>query len=231
MAKNNKIEFFSYVEGVADTHPIIPARELSFKWVKLLTEDYKRNINERNHIRKCPGIFDILGTGYVVPLPWDVNIKLDDTGFGYELPGQYLPQMTGTEQLVGPHKNIPGIDRLCLKFCTPWHVIAPCKFVVIPIPYPDMKGFESVHGILDPEKSTELNAQVWWNTNGIVNLKAGTPMMQIIPLSDEKFSHTVRDATEKDKQWVKRRLYLSQHSFQHPFHLMAKAYNKFFSRG
>lgn len=225
----SNLQFFSFTEGVADTYPIIPAKELEFKWVKLLTEDYKRS-TERQHIRKCPGIFDILGTGYVVTLPWDINIRLDSKGFGYDLPGQHLPKITGTESLVGVHKNIPGIDRLVLKICTPWHVIANCKFAIIPIPYPDSNVFEACHGILDPEKSTELNAQVFWNKSGEVLLKAGTPLMQIIPLTEKKTTYTVRDATDKDKQWVNRRFYLSQHSFQYPYKLVREAYRNFFQK-
>ena len=58
-------------------------------------------------------------------------------------------------------------------------------------------------------------------------LKAGTPMCQLIPLSSEKFDLEVRDATDADKEWLQKRLYVNNHTFVVKRPAIKAAYNNF----
>jgi hypothetical protein len=245
--KKNKIIFFSAIDGVAETNPIQEASKFKFNWVEAAKEDYRKRADELKgknpHIYRCPGIFDLMSTGYIVPLSWDVIIETqgDDAEFSWTLPTGIFEKMLNSKIVDGhfpegiakhlPKK--PGSLSAIVKINSPWHVVAPegVKFLVIPLPYPDDFSFEHTHGILDPSISTETNLQFRWNKlNGTHMLKAGTPMCQLIPLSSEKFDLEVRDATEEDKEWLKKRLYINNHTFVVKRPSIKAAYTKFLSR-
>lgn len=241
-----KIQFFSTVDGLSDLFPIIPAREYRPSWISDAKNHYKsifNSSNEKNlHIYKCPGIFDIMSEGYIVPLPWDIAIETDHTdskNFKWTIPSGLLEDKLGNELIKGHFapdvQSLPNrpysLDTI-IKFNTPWYVVAPrdVKFLVIPIPYSENWQFESVHGILDPGYSAEVNVQVRWNLkNGRHVIKAGTPMCQLIPLSNEEFELEVRTATEKDKKWIQKRDYFFNFSFLFKRNLMKKMYHKFWN--
>jgi len=89
-----KIEFFSYVQGAADTFPIIHARNKMPTWVDQARQHYKvtaarlKDHGRFPHLYRCPGIFEILGEGYYVTMPWDVIIetKGDPWNFKWTIP-------------------------------------------------------------------------------------------------------------------------------------------------
>jgi hypothetical protein len=226
-----KIEFFSYVQGVADTFPVIHARNKMPTWVDQVRQHYKvtaarlKDHGRFPHLYRCPGIFEILGEGYYVTMPWDVIIetKGDPWNFKWTIPSEELSELMGGIPLVVPHKEAselmptpPGAMATIIKISTPWHIKAPpgLKFLVLPVSYPDTFEFEHVPGILDPGVSSEINLQIrWYVTNGIHTLKAGTPVAQIIPLSEKTYEMICRDATSWDNLWVTKRRFLNNFSF------------------
>lgn len=240
-----KITFFSIVDGVADAFPIAAAREFKFDWVAAVKTAYKSKMEKNKHTRfshlaRCPGVFDLLNTGYIIPMPWDVTIETDGDmlNFAWHMPSKDIEDLYNTPLVTGHMPNgiaehLPtrpfSLDSI-IKLNLPWHIIAPpgVKFIMIPIPYPDSFEFENVIGILDPSVSSEINLQLRWNvTNGIHTIKAGTPMVQLIPLTDEKFQLEVRNQTEKDKQWILKRRYLNNCTFFMNRSLVSKIYHKF----
>jgi len=226
-----KIEFFSYVQGVADISPIIPARNKMPGWVDRTRQHYKvtaaklKDHGRFPHLYKCPGIFEILGEGYYVTMPWDVIIETngDPYNIKWTVPSEELATLMGGIQLVTPHKEAsellptpPGSLASIVKISTPWHLKAPAglKFLILPVSYSDSFEFEHVPGILDPGLSSEINLQLrWYVTNGVHTIKAGTPMAQIIPLSEKTYQMVCRNATAWDNLWVTKRRFLNNFSF------------------
>ena len=242
-----KIQFFSTIDGMADLFPIIPASEYKPAWVSEARAHYKAVVSDAveektTHIYRCPGIFDIMSKGYIVPLPWDIAIETradDSKNFKWTIPSGELENRLHNELLkghFGPNvqflpKRPYSLDTI-IKFNTPWYVVAPkdVKFIVIPIPYNENWQFESVTGILDPGYSAEVNVQVRWNLkNGKHIIKAGTPMCQLIPLSNEEFELEVRTANENDKKWIEKRDYFFNFGFLFRRNLMKKMYHKFWN--
>lgn len=240
-----KIICFSSVDGVADAFPIDHARNFKFKWVDTVRKDYKEAAEKNqykkfNHLARCPGVFDLMNTGYIIPMPWDITIETDGDGmnFAWSLPTKDIEDLFESPIITGhmPNgiaKNLPtrpfSLDSI-IKLNTPWHIITPpgVKFIMVPIAYPDSFEFENVIGILDTSISSEVNLQLRWNvTNGIHTIKAGTPMVQLIPLTDEKFVLEVRNQTEKDKQWLKKRRYLNNCTYFMKRTMIQSVYHKF----
>jgi hypothetical protein len=242
-----KITFFSQINGVADAFPIDHAKNFSFKWVSRVRDDYKSAVEKAQtkftHLARCPGIFDLLSTGYIVPMPWDLKIEThedDPVDFAWQFPTPDIEHLMNGVPIEGhtPLKIAkylpvkPGTLETIIKINTPWHAIVPegVKFLIIPIPYPDEFIFESHIGILDSSISSELNFQLRWNiTNGVHTIKAGTPMCQLIPLSPEPFELEVRNATQQDLEWVKKRQYLNAATFILKRPMLQRVYKKFFN--
>jgi hypothetical protein len=246
-----KITFFTTVDGVQDVYPIIRAKDYRPNWITSAKDSYiKRKQkaeaeNERfTHIYRCPGIFDLMSKGFIVPMMWDVIVETNGDGesFSWAVPSGELGIMASTNKVVEGHmaRSIaetlpkrPGYLKSLVKFNSPWHIVAPpdVKFIIIAVPYPDPEDaiFEQVPGILDPGLSTELNPQGYWKIlNGKHTVRAGTPMFQIIPLTDEEFELEVKHAGEKEIAWTKKRNYFFHLTFVFKRALMKTQYAKHF---
>lgn len=242
-----KIIFFNYIDGVAQTYPIIESKNQKFNWVKSARDSYveslKKAEGERfDHIYQCPGIFEIMEKGYIVPMPWDVMVETngDRYGFKWTLPSKELSELNTTplihghmaDGLAATLPKDPSALESIVKFNTSWHVVAPrgIKLLVLPIPYPDDFSFEMVPGILDPGYSTEINFQLKWKIlNGKHIVKAGTPMCQIIPLTGKKLDLEVRTANDNDRRWLKVKKFLFGHNFTPKRNLWKEKYLKHFN--
>lgn len=234
----HKIEFFSSVPGLAETFPIRPAKEILPKWVHVARADYLKQKDKREiHIFKCPGIFELFGTGFILPAWHDFEVECNEIGFRVTVPDGSLNDLLGKETLQSQHAD--GVAKFLpkrpwsvasiLKINTPWHLMAPkgVKFLMIPLPYTDDFRFESCSGILDPGISSELNVQGYWNEkSGKHLIKAGTPLVQIIPMTEKSYDFVVRDKTEKDDLWLTKRKYLNFFGFMFNRPKIKEAYER-----
>lgn len=108
MFKRKKwIRFAALDEGVADLHPIFPARKLHRKWrtdaLKQQRVEERRcpwlraqNLWKRtmrpdesvpelwNHAVTCPALHAIMDSGYIIPAPADFIINMDGEGVNFE---------------------------------------------------------------------------------------------------------------------------------------------------
>lgn len=224
-----KIEFFTTIPGLASACPITPARSYAPSWAHAMREDYKRQskgrIDRINHTYRCPGIFDLLRTGYLISMPWDIIIETngDPWNFKWTVPDGTLSELMNEVPLVQSHSEAakmlptpPGAMSTIIKLNTPWHLKAPkdLKFLILPLSYTDEFAYEHVPGVLDPALSVEINLLLrWYKTDGVFKIKAGTPLAHIIPLSGEQYELVCRDADTWDKLWLQKRKFLNNFSF------------------
>lgn len=223
-----KIEFVSSLPGVSDLYPIKYAKDVKSEWIIKAIEDLQNLKNtdiKYKHITKCPGIFDLFKTGYIVSMWYDVYIKTEKEkpGFSWRIADGDLIK-NSQMNIIDTHgdkitNHIPvrkGQLKDIVKINTPYQIIAPknLKFIFLPIAYPDHFDYESTIGILDPSISNELNIQLKWNIlEGEILIKAGTPLMQIIPLSNENFDIVCREETQREKMWRDKKRFFNTHTF------------------
>ena len=245
------IEFFSTIPGVAEAFPIIEAKHYKPDWTKSVIKDlaekkskfgkeFHYDSGRFTHLAYCPGIFDLFKTGYIVPMWYDVNVKTETNkpGFSWEIPDKHFGTLsdlkfidTHNERISSLIPKRKGTINNIVKISTPWNVIVPrgLKLLCLPISYPDHYDYESTTGLLDPSQSSEINIQMNWNVeNGTRLLKAGTPLMHIIPLSEKSFNLETRTATEKDLRWTKMQKYIKTFSFGPTRQLASKIYKRYF---
>lgn len=215
-----KVEFYSTIEGVKDAFPIKYAKECLPSWVGVAKQEYLANKKATN-IYRCPGITEILTSGFIVHAWTDIEISTDRDGrpmactpsIGLDdMLGGHVLQLGGQEMSKHVPKR-PWSHKEILKINTPWHVVAPkgAKLMMLPISYGNDFLYESTAGILDPAISNEINIQGYINGTGII--KAGTPIAHLIPMTTESCELVVRDMTDRDHSWVKKKKYLDLFSF------------------
>lgn len=243
------IEFFSTVPGVADAYPIIPASEFDANWIQTLKTEYintKQTDAKVPSLYKCPGIFDLFNYGFIVPAFTDITVETDNIkNIDVRVPSEKVSdifskkneadiiQFHSYENVAKHFPYKPNTFRALLKFNSPWNIVAPegIKFIVLPIAYPDEMVFEQTIGILDPAVSCEINAQMYWHKIGDKHLiKAGTPLLHIIPLTHEKVTFECRDATAHDMAWREKFMYYVSNSFNAKRGLLKKFYYKHFKK-
>ena len=230
------IEFFSTYSGVLDTWPIEPMSKAVPTWVRTARDDYVQNKDMRkSHIFRCSGIGDLYKTGYVVRAWHDFSVQATEHKMSVKTPSDHLDSIAvDIQHAEGIAKFLPrkpGASRNIIKCNTPWHVIAPCKFLMLPVAYADKTDFESCIGILEPSTSTEINVQLYWNKlDEIGTVKAGTPLCHLVPLSDKDYNYVVREATDKDKQWLEKRHYILNMSVVYNIQKMKNLFSRFWKK-
>jgi hypothetical protein len=230
----NKIEFFSSVEGVLDTFPILAAKDCLPKWINKARADYLQD-KQSASIFRCPGIVDIMTTGYIVTSWHDINIESTDAGVEAwsgstvleELLDKPTMQIQQGDSIAKYLPKRPWSNKDIIKINTPWHVKSKYKLLMIPIPYNDEFILESSVGILDPSISSEINIQSYVNCTGVVTIPAGTPLCQLIPITDDKVELLVREMNRSDKRWLQISKYINHMSTVLNRKQIKKAYNKY----
>ena len=179
--------------------PLIPAKEVNFKWIDKAREFYKTNNHERK-TTKCPGIFSVINTGWIHRTYMDVTIKTFGDGERVETTTQ-MDQLRATVQgkLIGEYvefhppyqygdfrNDTPNTLRTIIKIQTPWWADIPKGYslLMMPIPYNDDARFTASIGLLKGKQP--LNIQLNWHClNSTEVIKAGTPIGQMVLVKDE----------------------------------------------
>jgi hypothetical protein len=233
-----KIIFFSSVAGVSELFPVLPAKDFLPKWLQTARIEHMKGDKRDQTIVRCPGIIDVLTTGYVVTTWHDFDVTITDDKISLIIPDKALTELLNKDSLQiqssdGMAKHIPKrpwSQHSILKLNTPYQIIAPkgVRFLMIPLPYTDSFNFESNIGILDPAFSSELNVQGYLNFGkGTHHFKAGTPIAQIIPMTNENFEMICRDMTPEDERWLKKRSFLNNFSFVFNRNKVKDVYNNY----
>jgi hypothetical protein len=233
------IEFFSSVKGLAETHPIYPTKNFTPNWVKQSRSDFQKQ-EEKNapHLALCPGINDVQRSGFIVPAWCDFDIMSSEEGLQARFPpdledvfGGKVIQVQSGDSLAKFLPKRPWSNKDIIKINTPWHIKSKVKLLMIPIPYNDDLSLESTIGILDPDISNVINIQSYVNGFGVLSIKAGTPLCQLIPISDEEHKLIVRDANKKDIEFLEKSKYVNNLSFRLNRKAFKNLYRKFIGSG
>jgi len=227
--RRNKIEFFHNEPSIIDNFPVIESKDLKLNWTKKAREDFENHLKVGfgaktpyfTHLVRCPGIFDLFKYGYIIPLHKDVMIIPEgDTKFKwFSRPGRHSnttssadPRQQDNFRITAVPESVVNllpkpswVKNFIVKIDTGWNVIAPkgIKFITLPIAYPDTFNFTTSTGILNPAISTQVNFQLFWSgAPEETLLKAGTPLAQLIPLTEKKYQMVQRIMNKKDSEWI-----------------------------
>lgn len=225
LIKKPKIKFYSDFPEITEQYPIYPAREYKRKWVRDCAKSfakYRDKMGDKHSLitsTKCPGIRNIMESGYIVQSWFDFTIETDGKDFQVFYPEQlekHMQDIGYTNPLVNSFNtkysplNIPTGQSLphIIKIWTPYHFEVPDthELMVLPVQYDDNETFTACTGSISGFE-IDFNVHVYWhNTQGSAHVPAGTPLCQLVPIRrdkstivTEKSNNYVRDQVAKRK--------------------------------
>lgn len=218
-----KVKFYSSIPGVIENYPIIKASSYKRKWTYNAAEAFKETTkNLQNYqntltgVVKCPGVFDIMNSGWIVTAWCDfiIDVNRDYNTINWHVPPMMQSVTSGDDfnkpiitfiSTQNPAMSIPicGDDNHCLvKIHTPWTAEIPkgWSLLVLPVSYSDETRFKATEGILKPADHIEINPQLYWKViHGTELVKAGTPLCQIIPVKDNDIDFECLDFSDEQR--------------------------------
>lgn len=204
--KKSWLRFYSLDENVATLYPIVKSNEIDRKYNNMAGRR-DRSESGNQMVANCPGIKKIVNSGYVLRAPADFIIKTgpDIENFLWEVPFLFTKKsdkytIPGAEYYVNYHaewqtepiipKEGPKTDKPYLhsavKVETPWRVKASDDILLLqmPVAYNNENRFTAATGIVDPRYMHAIPVQLFWHIlEGEELVKAGTPLVQYIPIS------------------------------------------------
>ena len=195
--KNKPIELTAIVPSnyayANEYTPIRPARESFPKWWKNVeSSSFNWDLFDRKTtVKSCPGIINILTTGFIMPMWSDLALEWDKAGWKYKY--------SDGQSHLGIHNNnqIPEFyeDHLVFKISSPWFIRSPVSllynhpFYLVQTPFPFITPYgisptinshhstlNSTNAFLFAKKPLETRREL---------IKVSTPLLHIIPLTDK----------------------------------------------
>jgi hypothetical protein len=175
-----------------DLFPIVKAEEHVPDWYRKLPGKPGQDIK---NVRQCPAAKDLFTKGMLIPMWADYEITIDSDGSGSIDSGMTLNNIKPAEVHnlgVQAHGAWPGYSNV--KFASPWYIWCsePIEWAwTQPIWWQNNpKEFITVTGISEFRYQHECNINCLIKkpeSSIILNVRAGTPMAHLIPLTDREW--------------------------------------------
>lgn len=227
--KKSWVRFYSLDPNVAIAYPVINSSETDREWNGLGNTKRNRPEQGKQTVLNCPAIKQINNTGYVLCAPADFIIKTGPNveNISWETPFLFKRESDkytfgGTDYYISwhsPSQTEPLLPKeVCItnkphlhsavKVETPWRVKASDDILLlqIPVTYNNEHRFTAAVGILDPKYMHAVSVQLFWHVlEGEELVRAGTPLVQYIPISRSMLSKqgvelTVDSSTAIEKE-------------------------------
>tara|TARA_B100000035_G_scaffold308754_1_gene313924 strand:+ start:1583 stop:2419 length:837 start_codon:yes stop_codon:yes gene_type:complete len=226
-----KLIFFSTIKGDVDFFPITKMSAHRFNWQATAKEECVEVLKENpthTHYHRCPSFPLLNSMGAVIKLPFDIDFKkLDDGNVEWNVRGNPTISTADTFKelkIIEWHNkhNISESHSILgdgvLKINTSWMVACTdptIKILFLPIMTPDQDIFTAVGGALDLSKTAGfINIQGYLRGSfKDYTLRAGTPLAQILPLTNEKLKIEFRHALEHDQNLNHSLFYMTERGF------------------
>lgn len=177
--------------------PIQRASRFIPNWYKQVPKTNKVNIEDvftkgihENNVRGCPGIIGALTTGIVMPLWSDLILKLDGYEYGY----RFSDNISKLEHHVANQAGDYFSNKIVLKIHSPWVISSsePLTYVYTSYDYglSSNKEYSIPYGINSSiSRYNIINTNYFLvfdmsNTSQNILINAGTPQLQLVPLTD-----------------------------------------------
>jgi hypothetical protein len=179
-----------------------PVGNVMPEWKREIDVKVVKEIDTGRSARACPALDDYLHLGYVIPLWTDIRltrITIDQQGRVTPDPNgtrihwkvaagapplemHTLDQVKGAEPLEPPFNINDIIKPLC-----PWFVETPpgWSILILPLVMHEKRKkipLQPIPGVVNTDHWHQINTPCFWeNVEPIMDLKAGTPFMHVIP--------------------------------------------------
>jgi hypothetical protein len=161
------------------------------------------SIAPNRSIKHCMGITDLYQQGFMIPAWEDMMFNFDNGEFGYQICGQDCVQLHHPDQRRGYLQN-----HIHFKIQSPWFVKAN-KDIDFLMLWPTWEyatdiGMFGLPGVLKLHHIplTHINIMANQHFDRIVEITTGTPLCQIIPLTQEPYEINLHISTDEEIQKI-----------------------------
>jgi hypothetical protein len=208
--KTPEIEFLCHSEDFGIIPEPYSARKLMPEWYKSLPPKIeKKELLENSTIKRCAPFLDAMCIGYIIPLAADVEFITNDDASGVTYKSMFYRTMIenhNRNQIETDKIPHPTSPKPPMKFLNWWAIKVPKDYSVLFIPPMNRidKRFQCMSGMVDCDGYFEfINFPFFFtepNYTGI--LKAGTPLVQVIPIKRGSMltDYSNNKLSEKDLQ-------------------------------
>lgn len=174
-------------------------------WMKHLTPEAERE--DYQTVKRCIPFLDAMTAGYIIPLPFDLTIAITPTGNQLLWKSEEEKDRLSKYTIVESHDSsqypgAPFSQFKVIKFYNPWIVeTSPntsCMFVP-PLNRPELP-YVPLSGIVDTDQYfNTVNLPCVFpglNVGHQIELKMGTPMIQVIPFKRQEWKSSVTNLKE-----------------------------------
>jgi hypothetical protein len=214
---SKKLTFYSLIEGVEKTMPIIPSKDYSHSWVLKARESVKNN----KSVLRCPGIFKVKNEGWILRTYQDIKLKITGSDFIWQSPMDSEKLYShfkcnpvdfhGEKFLFDYFENWPKNSfSKVIKINLPWSVDVPKGYILHQFhpAYLDENRFTALPGMYTSDTGLNvLNVLLTLHVeNNEILIKSGTPIAQIVLYKKENIKHEHIIANKSKKFLVKEKL-------------------------
>lgn len=193
--KLNDLEFVDTSNSIYATVPISLAKD-----VPVVSRNYVEKLGKKFTFPICPGMWDYARMGYIMHAWTDFHIKANKAGIVFVTGGNgrsapfAAPFPMGTDVSEGL-LEFNGVPINVYNFYSPWKVFSNTKNIsCLTLPawfHTNPKILENLHiysGVVDYDRFRPMNVIASIKNKCTIHIKAGEPLMHIIPFFNEKIS-------------------------------------------
>jgi hypothetical protein len=195
-----------------------PASKITPEWWKNSNVTFNKSndlFSEASTFKRCMPILDLLGSGYIVPLHADIEVKTIENNpilswsFVRPVVEQHLPERVNGIEIPD------GYSDSVFKYMTSWTIKTPPGYsclITHPFGYKKLP-FYSFSGIVDSDLFFgDINTPFVIKNNFSGLIPKGTPMMQIFPFKRDNWESKITQGTSFERQKVMGMLSTKIHS-------------------
>jgi hypothetical protein len=188
------VDAFTKVPGIEQFYPIAPARKFFPDWWKQLPKSHiwkdSNGIDiEQSTLKRCDGFVELYKNGIVIPLWSDIALRT-----GAE--GQWAYHSSQKDTILESHPKEQYGDEFNnyshIKIVSPWFLSEKtgCNFYYAPATWnltAHYSDFILPPGIINFKYQGSVHVNTFFHkVDKQILLEAGTPLVQLIPLSDKE---------------------------------------------
>lgn len=160
--------------------------------------------------KKCLPMLDAMSLGWVIPLQADVHVITNDDCSIIKAEcreGNELNVVQGHSWDQVASEKWTGYKQDPLKFLNFWRIKTKpgwsCLFQTLPNLL--QQDFKCLSGVVDTDtyKNNINFPAVWLTPNADITLKAGTPLVQVIPFKRSSMESKIRTSTKKEQKQLR----------------------------
>lgn len=229
--KTRDLEFVDTSRTAYQTFPIMRAID-----VKPRTFDIQKNKHQKHLMPHCPGMIQYAQLGYIIPAWVDIHIMANKAGVvhyigskdrgdrGY-LEGRFM-EANVVEGLVHPQDGVPVTP---LNFGSPWGIFAKGNVTALLLPayfHSDfLDDLEVFPGSVDYQKFHTANFICAPKRKCQVHIKAGDPLMHVIPFWNKEFNAGFGPGTDEQLDYYKNTMPGDDKQYYRKFQMLKKVFN------